>query len=185
MPNHIQNRLKIITWDQVHTIRESIKGGDFEDGSKRTIDFNKIIPQPSNIFNGNLGDTERKQCIAEGRPNWYDWNIANWGTKWGAYACNDKRDTKETIHFQTAWSAPEPIIEALAKMFPSAEMLWDYADEDTGSNAGRVIIKGGTTYWNVLDNSSKEAYELAFELNPGSSEYYEFIDGKYKYNEKD
>ncbi len=48
--------------------------------------------------------------------DWYEWNVANWGTKWGAkelyFKVSDDRD-KVTITFDTAWSPPTPILDAI------------------------------------------------------------------------
>jgi len=85
------------------------------DGEKEVIDFEAIIPSPDNMFTGNLGDADREQCAREGRPNWYDWQVENWGTKWNAYEqsfCDNGYGELE-VSFDTAWSAPFPIIAAL------------------------------------------------------------------------
>lgn len=185
MPNHIQNRLKILTWDKVKIVFDAIAGDSFDDGTKRKIDFNKIVPQPANIFNGNLSEEDRKRCDREGRPNWYDWNSEHWGTKWNAYQQGDKRDTPDTIHFQTAWACPAPVVEALAKMFPDVEMSWDYADEDSGSNVGRIILKGGLVFETEIENQSTEAYDLYFELHPDRREDFILVDGEYQYKDED
>jgi hypothetical protein len=53
--------------------------------------------------------------------DWYDWRIANWGTKWNSYHFqidDDERDGVLSFHFDTAWSFPSPIFEKLARMFP-------------------------------------------------------------------
>ena len=58
---------------------------DPKDGEKSnyegmgTIDFEKIIPMPKNIYRGSLGPDERQKY---GNNNWYDWSVAHWGTKW-------------------------------------------------------------------------------------------------------
>ena len=63
MLNHITNRLKVVgTEEQVKEVLDSIKSVS-DLGTEITIDFNKIIPQPDNIFNGNLGEKERQMCI--------------------------------------------------------------------------------------------------------------------------
>ncbi|MDA3780456.1 MAG: hypothetical protein PF487_09615 [Bacteroidales bacterium] len=74
MPNHVYQKLRIDNWKEEESIK-NIKSKLFNDEGQ--FDFNKIIPQPENIFNGNLGEKERQMCEDEGRPNWYDWNIEN------------------------------------------------------------------------------------------------------------
>lgn len=64
-----------------------------------------------------------------------------WGTKWNA--CDQKHDIGAgTAEFETAWSCPTPVFEALAKRFPNDEIVVQYADEDIGSNAGEFTLKG-------------------------------------------
>jgi len=49
-----------------------------------SFDFESIIPMPDNIFRGNIGKEEKEHCKANNIPNWYDWSVENWGTKWNA-----------------------------------------------------------------------------------------------------
>lgn len=115
-----------------------------------------------------------------GFDTWYDWSIKNWGTKWGAYSNVQADDF--TFEFQTAWSAPLPIIEKLIELFPKINFTHTWADEDTGYNVGKIERQDGETFTYDIENGSNEAYELAFDLY-GGSEYYHLVDGKYEYNE--
>ena len=57
---------------------------------------------------------------------WYDWSLENWGTKWNACdsdgAFQDVEDDEILIQFDTAWTAPFPVVHALSKKFPTAEI---------------------------------------------------------------
>lgn len=48
-------------------------------------------------------------------PNWYDWNVSNWGTKWNASETRILRDEEhDSLCFQTVWSHPkEELIKLL------------------------------------------------------------------------
>lgn len=73
------------------------------------------------------------QCFREtGYLNWYDWNIANWGTKWGAYsyALRFREPQKLVFKFETAWSFPKPIFEALTAQHP--DLVFDVVTIDEG-----------------------------------------------------
>lgn len=92
------------------------------------FDFNKIVPTPAYIAQGDLRHGSREQ--ATGR-NWYDWGISNWGTKWNAYELAISEDTPERLvfNFDTAWSSPDPIFNALGKAFPELAITAEYFDE--------------------------------------------------------
>lgn len=127
-----------------------------------------------------LGITALQNIEKYGHQSWYGWCVEHWGTKWNAYGQEIKDDSLE---FETAWSAPISVLEALSKKFPEERIRLRWADEDTSYNVGDVVFLNGKI---VEDNSpidgSKEAYELAFALS-GSEEYYEFNEetDTYKY----
>lgn len=184
MPNHVKNRITVLgTEQEVQKVFDLLKGEPYEDGTPRLVDFNKIIPQPDNIFNGDLGEKERQKCIAEGRPNWLDWNTKHWGTKWGAYSI--KPGEPNQVIFDTAWSFPEPVAQKLATIFPDIEILWYWADEDTGCNTGKAHLKNGECWTYSPENNSMKAYEIYFDLRPENREDYELVDGEYRYKEED
>ena len=51
--------------------------------------------------------------------DWYDWNVANWGTKWdiGGEQCGEPvRDNKRVmVSFDSAWSPPISLYEKLVE----------------------------------------------------------------------
>ena len=130
------------------------------------------------------------QCLKNfrsyGATTWYEWGIANWGTKWNAYGQNDERNTEDTIHFQTAWSSPLALIAELSKLHPDCTLKFDYADEDGGSNAGMITFKNGEAIEVIQPESqSKEAYDIYFELHPDSISDYKLVGNTYEYIEED
>jgi hypothetical protein len=134
MPNWVKTIVRVAgsKADKL-AIKELVKGKDSE------FDFNKIIPTPDNIFQGNLGAEEMKKY---GKNNWYDWDCANWGTKWNASEAYASEDGSR-YDFQTAWSVAEPVLEALSKKFPKVKITCRYADEDIGSNCGTLTFLAG------------------------------------------
>lgn len=74
-------------------------------------------------------------------PTWYDWCCDNWGTKWNAY-CDDVIDD-DTISFETAWSAPLPILLKLSETYPELVIEHRWADENVGYNTGHVFYQNG------------------------------------------
>lgn len=60
--------------------------------------------------------------------NWYNWNSSNWNTKWDACEAHYSGSPNHMyIEFNTAWSPPTPIYEAMSRMFPSLvfEVRWE------------------------------------------------------------
>ncbi|MDI9680446.1 hypothetical protein [Burkholderia cenocepacia] len=71
-----------------------------------------------------------------------DFARAKWGTKWNA--CDSSADIEAgTAEFDTAWSCPVPIFEALSRKFPEDVITVTYADEDIGSNCGTFSMRNG------------------------------------------
>lgn len=130
-----------------------------------------------------LGRQHLHNIANHGFKDWYDWRIHNWGTKWNAY--DQSFEEPNILWFNTAWSGVVELIHKLSEKFPNVEFDYSYADEDTGCNTGRGIIKNGVSEVHSLPSQSNEAYELAFELRPDKKEYYELTDGGYKYKEED
>ena len=158
MPNHIQNRVTFdCSEEKLNEILTAICSENKETGQK-CVDFNKIIPMPDNIFKGLLGTEEKK---IYGKNNWYDWSIENWGTKWNSYSFS--RDGN-TIGFQTAWSAPHPILAELTGMFPGVYITHEWADEDIGQNCGAREYLNGETVGETIPENNREAIEHAFEV---------------------
>ena len=87
---------------------------DLSEASK--FSFDKVIPQPDNL-----------------NDNWYEWRIGNWGTKWNADVQYENFDQWESgdisIDFNTAWSAPMPILKKLVEMYPKLTFNWRCYEE--------------------------------------------------------
>ena len=73
---------------------------------------------------------------------WYEWCCRHWGTKWNACEADWSLDDGMLV-FQTAWSAPFPVIEALAQKYPDLEFTHRWADEDIGNNCGEMWYSEG------------------------------------------
>lgn len=117
-----------------------------------------------------------------GHTTWYGWNIANWGTKWNAHD-TEKLD-KDTIVFDTAWSAPVPVIEQLSKMSPEIAIKHWYADENMGSNTGCITYRAGIIVAGFdYDSCSNEAYETYIKCWGESQCLYKDEDGLWQHHD--
>ena len=106
-----------------------------------------------------------------GYADWYGWQLNAWGTKWNASSVywNDDNDF---VSFNTAWSTPFSLLTKLSEKYPEARFEVEYADEDFGYNVGTYTLVGGVEIEeNVPEGGSREAYEMAINIQ-GGEDYY-------------
>lgn len=127
------------------------------------FDFNKIVPMPAHqpdlnkpnpFWTGDLGSEQKKLY---GQNNWYDWAFKNWGTKWNA--CYSDVDSVESgfVSFETAWSPPIGIINALSELYPEETFALEYDEPGMGFCGIYHIVKG-----NVFDQDNSWGYHLDY-----------------------
>lgn len=95
-----------------------------------TINFERIIGMPADIYRGPLGSKRDKYS----ERNWYDWRCKNWNTKWNALFNEDlfiqpMTPIKETLPFMTAWNPCYPVIQKLSEMFPEVYINYYFIHE--------------------------------------------------------
>jgi hypothetical protein len=89
-----------------------------------------------------------------------DFARAKWGTKWNAYSQKLSLD-EGFVQFDTAWSCPVVLLEALSMQHPGTEITVKYADEDLGSNCGTMTIKDGQILEHEFAGKWADMTELA------------------------
>lgn len=174
MPNYCNNTISIkAPRETLNTIQSLVKSDESE------FDFNKIIPMPDYIYRGNLGPEEQK---IYGKNNWYDWSNENWGTKWNCWdvECADVEDVL-SYSFYTAWSPCEPVVKALAEMFPEANIHFRYEEsgccfcgEQEYENGHMVYTVSGdySEFWFWDEDDEYEEEILNDKNNPGVFLFY-------------
>ena len=101
--------------------------------------FNRVLPMPYEMWEG---------------EKWYEWRIANWGTKWECgidYETTGEWESGEVrFDYRTAWSPPEPIMREVVKKYPKLLFHWTYWEESyeywgdiTGSKGDFIINYDG------------------------------------------
>ena len=124
MPNWCSNHITVRGTDPVAIKRlaDAFDAGEF---------CGAVVPMPEelNITSGRLGDgAEQRELEAKsaanlekhGYANWYDFNVAKWGTKWeiggnGNEAERDEDGLGFSAPFDSAWSPPIAVCEALVE----------------------------------------------------------------------
>lgn len=129
MPNWVHNRLDIHCGDQRRSeIREHLKPPSDSDeyAPDDALTFQALIPRP-----------------AEMNDDWYNWNIANWDTKWDACEphVEDNGNGKLRYTFNTAWSPPMAVIEAFATKNDDVDIEYQY-EEEQGWGGNLTVSKG-------------------------------------------
>lgn len=131
MPNHVDNFLEISGKPKlINKLMKQVEITESEataQHEKTIFSCHKVIPRP-----------------LDKNDDWYEWNIANWGSKWGAYDIQVADDSWEeghwAIYFQSAWSPNSPTIAELSKQHPQLRIHYRY-------------YEGGSDFW------GKETYE--------------------------
>lgn len=181
MPNHVTNIVRANTM-VIHSIL-----------TEQGVDFERVIPMPDNVIRGGIGHANidgvmtkvywphpnppdsddpmglKTQPVPypDGATDWYEWSISNWGTKWNAYE-SDVSEDERVVRFDTAWSHPFPVIEALSKKYPTHVLEVMYADEDLGANCGAYrILKGEVYELPVPDDYGEAARNFASMVKYG------------------
>lgn len=148
MPNHVHHKITILGDNADRFILEMKMRKP--DGSKVDGPFDLDIWCPSK------------------KPWDYDDAIATHNTKWNAYDQTDWTkdvDGSRSMVFQTAWSTPHPIWEAIAEQHPDVHMEVWYADEDTGANLGQISIEDGMVDWiEMSDDTPEDQIDLVLSV---------------------
>lgn len=98
---------------------EVTKSEATSDHGETIFSCHKVIPRPADKDN-----------------DWYEWNVANWGSKWNTNNPHlDNSDWENGViryYFDTAWSPIVPVIKALAK--EHTKVLITYSYYESGSD---------------------------------------------------
>lgn len=185
MPNHIYN---VVTFDCSHErAAEILKAVEMEGCGLGSIDFEKLIPMPDDVYRGPLGAKE--MAMYPGEKNWYDFSVRFWGSKWNSYGYDYLPKKDDALVFNTAWSAVPQVIAKLSETYPEVTVDYCWADEDFGSNTGRLQFKNGEVVDGYIPaDQSSEAYEFAAAVQDSTLEDFGYVldkdTGKVRYMEE-
>jgi hypothetical protein len=117
---------------------------------KVNLDNGTLTSEVEQMFGGSEVCPKHDLPKISSQPDWwYNWNVANWGTKWNCGEVWHDRTTEEiteqgrtSYNFDTAWSPAEPIAAALAAKFPTLSITHRYCEGGMGF-AGQVVYNNG------------------------------------------
>jgi hypothetical protein len=132
MPNWCSNSLIIKgNNDELRRFVELSKNGDIP------LSFNKTVPMPQELE----GTT-----APQDKPNWYDWAVDNWGTKWDLDESTEITEMLEhdfvQYQFDTAWAPPELWLKTVSNIFPTLEFSLKYNELGMELH-GTIYFKNG------------------------------------------
>jgi len=133
MPNWCSNSCRM-TAPMDHPLMVKIKD-ELELGQNARW-FQAVVPVPQALLeaparHGPMTEDEEKLEASFGYKNWYDFCIAEWKTKWEAKVDRHEIDGDSiTVWFDTAWSPPDGIYEAMHKAGISVEAA--YCEQGVG-----------------------------------------------------
>lgn len=151
MPNWCENDLKIVgKKEEIQRFLDHVKT------DRSRFDFETIIPYPDKFRRQDEAAVDWEKN--KGRPpnairpkdgfnsGGYEWCINNWGTKWNLF---DDRfheirfdemeewcdgDHSLTLHFDTAWSPPVPVIHEASNLFSELTFELRYFEQGCAFN---------------------------------------------------
>ena len=136
-----------------------------EDSEEEISIFSHFHPEP-NYEEEEVEDVFPRPDKKSVMPAWWNWRVANWGTKWTESYLEVMEDKGNTMHlsFQTAWSPPRGVIEKMVEQGFSTEFwymeqgndFWGYEVDGKeihyGSPSDYFVDAWGNTYseWSKL-----------------------------------
>jgi hypothetical protein len=168
MPNWCSNSLKIV--GDAKSIADFARvTTSHENHSETGIRLVNHYPMPQELADtpkGSFGESEKQKAMEEmnkankekyGFADWYDWSIANWGTKWSD--CETELvhhfPTELLYRFDTAWSPPIPLIEKMSVKYPTLSFAIVYEELGMGFMGGVKIVDGETVMEEDIEIDSR------------------------------
>ena len=133
--------------------------------------FSKVIKV---INNEQVFDLSALFPYPEGlEQNWYDWEINNWGTKWGN--CEIFSFEEDCVKFDSAWSPPIKWIENISNQYPELDFRLSY-------------IEPGMCFCGVFEGNFKDGFydvegEIVYTDEDDKVVVYDSNKSMYKYVE--
>lgn len=172
MPNYCNNTINVVgDADELLDFLRwvTVEGCNTDD--ETIYDFTKLHPTPEALVNTVSGwyaegDPEREahakkqaeNIVMYGYKDWYDWNIANWGTKWSPADIYQNLITRNYAEFsyQTAWSPCSPLWEYISTLYPTLAFIETYEEMGMGYYGLTAHYRGGQFFDSMIDIANSE-----------------------------
>ena len=111
-----------------------------------------------------------------GYADWYDWNNAKWGTKWGdceTFLSGDPKDGSIEFIFNSAWAPPIEGIAHITTLFPNLSFALSYIEEGMDFYGLTTFDEDGDYFDNCLSVTDIEGVK---EIDWDSDDYEDTIE---------
>jgi len=168
MPNWCRNELEVRGPEEALAKFHDAHAGRNDD-DETTFSFKGSVPTPSVLSkvisshpNKKWKRGDEEIVISErtikflkaryGADCWYEWQNANWGTKWDAGTAHfDALPGFRLYEFSTAWGPPAEWAKKASALYPELQFSIQY-DEPGMCFAGTLVVAGGA----VLTDESRD-----------------------------
>ena len=143
MPNWVHNEITVMSddLDILDRIVAAVEGPTDGDEEHVAFSFQKLVPRPD-----------------DKNDDWYNWNVANWGTKWDAnHPDLHREDGLIRFTFSTAWSPPSPVITTFIGDHAKDTVVKYVWEEEQGFGMAFVFDHGNVTEKKEWDIPSTHA----------------------------
>ena len=117
-----------------------------------------------------------------GYKDWYDWNYANWGTKWAdedthlesaGYLAGKEKHYTLSLEFETPWCAPIAGISKVARQFPNVKFILQYWETSNDFAGCAVFDENGFVEVHEIVPSEINGYK---EIDWDAEDYIEVLE---------
>lgn len=165
MPNHVKHKMTIVGPET--SVRAFVKqaraprpmaGDETRQRPAIPLSFHAIVPLPSSFH------------VEPYSPHGYNLECKTWGTKWGAYQCEEPAEAngRVTYSFTCAWCLPGKWLRQASINWPTLKFFVSYGGE--GPCAGRVLYYVGCTLYNEQPEYDPKDYPEGDEEDPNFDE---------------
>ena len=152
MANHVYNQMTVTGKPEaLEGFKAKARHGD------REFSYWNFVTPPQEALDSGEYDSDHTFDGKTGRNNWYSFNNREWGTKWDVYDLETLITDEEnswTVSWSSAWSHPQPVLEAMVEQHPELEFEF-YWEEEQGWGGIIEIEKGVLTIvkeWDIPDS---------------------------------
>ena len=165
---------------------------DLESSARKGTFCNHLLPMPKVLEGTEANGSKRpKMKKLTGANDWYDWRVANWGTKWDIDAYDGSIKTSQELlgkdngkaelsfGFDSAWAPPiNAIAEYLDKNEDVSMKLWYY---EPGCDFGGVWEDFNDDCWEL--STTPDSFFEQDDQGKEFDDYFNIMEGREEFRE--